>query len=779
MLKNIILLLLFTFSLFAKNEEVTLLLSWKNQFQFAGYYMAIEKGFYDEAGLNVNIKEYDLKRDNAKDVSSRKYEFGIKHSPVILDKIGKYPNLKLLAAINQSSPLILISKKYDTIHDIKNKTINITKNDLDNASIHAMLHFNGVNTHDYVSTNTQFNLDRFINDEMDFRTAYVSNEPFTLANMKIPFNIFDPKDYGYDFYSDILFTSEELIKEKPQVVKGFYYASMKGWKYAYAHMDETINVILRHYNTQNRTKDALFFEANTLKKLAYVDNIKFGNINPIKLKEISTTLHLLGLVNTQVRVNYDDFIYHHAKQDSINTELILKQLYQKYKDYIKVLAILFLFIILGMFYLRYKLKSLLKLKILELDKSYKLFDEYTIASRTDISGKINYVTKAFCEASGYTKAELIGQTHRLLKEKNALDKSYYKDMWMSISSGHTWQGEFKNITKDGSRYWTKAVISPLFDEKKNIVGYEGVRQDITVKKILEEYNQQLKEDVKEKTVKLKKYTKYLNTLFDINPNITYVLSGNELTRVNKAFLDFTGFSCLEEFLTQHRCICELFTKEKYQKEDKNSNIHCHINKNVTILKDGIEHLFTLSSQRFIADEEEQQLISLEDITEIQKLAVTDKLTGIYNRVRIDDEIAINHSYYTEHGDTFSIILIDIDFFKRVNDKHGHLIGDEVLKDFAKVIKKNIRETDTLGRWGGEEFLIICPHTNAEGAFLVAQTIRENISKHIFSRGLKMTLSAGISNIDNCKDIDTLLTLTDEALYKAKESGRNRVVSHPC
>lgn len=779
MLKNTILFLLLSSTLFAKNEDVTLLLSWKNQFQFAGYYMAIEKGFYDEVGLNVHIKEYDLKRNNAKEVSSQKYEFGIKHSPLIVDKLNKYSNLKFLAAINQSSPLILISKKYDTLEDIKNKTLNITENDLDNASIHAMLHFNGLSTHDYVSTNAKFNLNKFIDNKIDFRTAYSSNEPYLLKKMNIPFNIFDPKDYGYDFYSDILFTSKELIEEKPKMVKGFYSASMKGWRYAYKNIDETIEVILKHYNTQNKTKGALLFEAYTLQKLAFKDDVEFGNINSDRLKEISTALNLLGLVPKHGNINYDDFIYNIAKIDSLNTQYMVKQLYQKYHIHIRVIFILFIFTVIGVIYLRYKLKSLLLIKTIELDKSYKLFDEYTIASRTDLSGKIVYVTKAFCEASGYAKAELIGQNHRLLKEEGALDKSVYKDLWMSIKSGHVWQGEFKNITKDGSRYWTNAVISPLFDQKNSVVGYEGVRHDITIKKVLEEYNQQLKEDVKEKTLKLKKYTKYLTTLFDINPNITYVLSENRLTHVNKAFLDFTGFSSLEEFLTEHECICELFKKEKYQEENENSEIHCQMNKKVTIVKDGIEHLFTLSTQRFIADEEEQQLISLEDITEIQKLIVTDKLTGVYNRVKIDEEIDANHSYYTQHGDTFSIILMDIDFFKDVNDKHGHLVGDEVLKDFAKVMKNSIRTTDILGRWGGEEFLIICPHTDSQGAYLVAQTIRENITKHIFSRSLKMTVSAGIANINDCKDIDALLTASDEALYRAKESGRNRVESHKC
>jgi len=779
MFKNIILFLLFTSSLFAKNEEVTLLLSWKNQFQFAGYYMAIEKGFYNEVNLNVTLKEYDLKRDIAQEVSTRKYEFGIKHSPVILDKISKYPNIKLLAAINQSSPLVLISKKYNNIDNLNGKTINLTKDDLANASINAMLNLNGSNRDNFISTKAKFRLDDFIKGRIDFRTAYSSNEPYSLKKMNIKFTIFDPKDYGYDFYSDILFTSKELINEKPQVVEGFYKASLKGWDYAYSHIDETIEIILKLYNTQNRTKGALLFEAKTLKKLAFVDNVEFGNINPIKLKEISTTLHLLGFVQKYSGVNYNDFIYQIAQRDNLNTKYILLRLYNKYSDLVKTISLLLLFIIFGVLYLRYKLKYLLKIKTLELDKSYKLFDEYTIASRTDLSGKITFVTQAFCEASGYTKHELIGQNHRLLTEEGALEKSYYKDMWLSISSGHTWHGEFKNITKNGLGYWTKAVISPLFNEKGEVIGYEGVSHDITIKKVLEEFNQKLEEDVKEKTFKLKKYTKYLDTLFDINPNITYVLNENQLTLVNKAFLDFTDVDSLEEFLTKHQCICELFKKEKYKQKLQHDTLHCNTNKKVTIVKDGVEYLFILTTQEFTVDRVEQQLITLEDITELQNLAVTDKLTGIYNRVKLDEEILINYSYFLEHNDVFSLILLDIDFFKNVNDSYGHLIGDEVLKSFSNVISQNIRTTDILGRWGGEEFLIICPHTDLQGALLVAQSIRKAIAKHIFSRNLHMSISAGVCDIKECKDIDVLITGADTALYKAKENGRNRVESYQC
>ena len=143
MKKILVLLFLLTSLLQANKKNVTLVLPWKHQFQFAGYYVAKEMGFYEKAGLHVTLKEYDLKRDNTKDVASQKYDFGVGHSSLILDKLNKYPNIKLLSAIHQSSPLILISKKRDDITSLKNiagKTIMMSRDQTTTASVNAMLY---------------------------------------------------------------------------------------------------------------------------------------------------------------------------------------------------------------------------------------------------------------------------------------------------------------------------------------------------------------------------------------------------------------------------------------------------------------------------------------------------------------------------------------------------------------------------------------------------------------------------------------------------------------
>lgn len=119
-------------------------------------------------------------------------------------------------------------------------------------------------------------------------------------------------------------------------------------------------------------------------------------------------------------------------------------------------------------------------------------------------------------------------------------------------------------------------------------------------------------------------------------------------------------------------------------------------------------------------------------------------------------------------------MLDIDHFKAVNDTYGHNTGDMVLQEFAKILQSTCRETDTVGRWGGEEFLIICPDTNREAALTLAETIRANIEANDFPRVEQVTASLGVGLCQPDDNIDTVMERTDAALYQAKANGRNQI-----
>ena len=164
-----------------------------------------------------------------------------------------------------------------------------------------------------------------------------------------------------------------------------------------------------------------------------------------------------------------------------------------------------------------------------------------------------------------------------------------------------------------------------------------------------------------------------------------------------------------------------------------------------------------------------------DITakkELEKLATIDKLTGIYNRRSIDEFLQIEIEVAKRHSQALSLILIDIDHFKSVNDTYGHQTGDEVLKQTTKIISQNLRKSDIFGRWGGEEFVIISPQANKDETFKLAEKLRVAVENHKFDTVEHKTISIGIAELDNNDDEKVLIEKADKALYEAKNGGRN-------
>ena len=159
---------------------------------------------------------------------------------------------------------------------------------------------------------------------------------------------------------------------------------------------------------------------------------------------------------------------------------------------------------------------------------------------------------------------------------------------------------------------------------------------------------------------------------------------------------------------------------------------------------------------------------------LKNISITDQLTRVFNRMHIDEILQIQQYRYNRAQELCSIILIDIDYFKSVNDEFGHLIGDKVLIEFANVLQSSIREGDTLGRWGGEEFLIILPHTNLEQTILLAQKLRVIIENTLFTVVKHKTASFGVASFKGQMDIENLIDKADKALYQSKKNGRNCV-----
>ena len=290
------------------NEDISLQLKWKHAFQFAGYYMALEKGYYEQAGLNVTIIEGGPDHSPLKHVVSNEGHYGISDSGIMVAHAKGQP-VKVIAAVFQHSPLALAVRKNSGIRsfkELRGKRIMMQQDEMD-ASIVAALHKAGLTNSDFIRQNTSFNLDDLINGNTDAFSVYISDQPHQLKERGIPYRLLEPMEYDIDFYGDILFTSRKEVDRHPERVAAFKRASIQGWQYALDHVDESIQLIRSKYNSQNLSLRQLHFEASKTANMVLKDEIELGYISEYRWKQIAKTYISLGLISNGYQLN--DFIY--------------------------------------------------------------------------------------------------------------------------------------------------------------------------------------------------------------------------------------------------------------------------------------------------------------------------------------------------------------------------------------------------------------------------------------------------------------------------------------
>lgn len=292
-------------SLLANDKKsINVQLKWLDQFEFAGYYIAKEKGFYDNYNLDVNFLKFDSNVDIVESVTSKKADFGISSSSLIIEK-SKGKDILLLTAIFQSSPLVLLSlkeKNIKNISNIRNKRIMLANDQENFATIQTMLNSGGIDRKEINIIPHTFDVKDLIKNNTDLMTAYTTNELVTLDNMNIPYNILHPKEYGFDFYEDILFTTNIFKEQNPETVKNFLKATLKGWYYAFENIDETAQIIYEKYNSQNKSLKTLIDEAKKMRPLVFDENGLIGNIDENKVKLISNTYLILKMMTNNIDI---------------------------------------------------------------------------------------------------------------------------------------------------------------------------------------------------------------------------------------------------------------------------------------------------------------------------------------------------------------------------------------------------------------------------------------------------------------------------------------------
>ena len=274
-------------------EKATLQLKWKHQFQFAGYYAALEKGFYRDAGFDVTIREAQEGRDPVDIVLAGEADYGVGASELVLRRVKGQP-IVVLAAILQHSPLVLLARGrgVNSVHDLAGKRVMLLPHE---TELYAYLHREGLSRDRIVEVPHTFSPDDLVKGKVEALSAYSTDETFVLNQKRFQYSIFSPRSSGIDFYGDSLFTSEKLVKRDRARVAAFRQASLRGWQYAMDHPAEIADLIIARYG-QRHSREHLLFEAEEMRRLMQPQLIEIGHMNPGRWQGMAQVYAEIGML---------------------------------------------------------------------------------------------------------------------------------------------------------------------------------------------------------------------------------------------------------------------------------------------------------------------------------------------------------------------------------------------------------------------------------------------------------------------------------------------------
>ncbi len=406
----------------------------------------------------------------------------------------------------------------------------------------------------------------------------------------------------------------------------------------------------------------------------------------------------------------------------------------------------------------------------ENEEKFRAMIESSLAGAFIYRDTYVYVNKAFEDITGYSADELRTMAPQLVLEKK-LQENFQKIGQQRIKGQLLSTSDYQNVTivrKDGEQRIVKLTVSTI----KYRGEYAGAGTIMDITDLMEE------KKVHNLLAKALKQTDDIVYITDIHGNITYV---NDSTLKNYGYTK-------EELLGKN---AKIFASGKHEKSFykkfwktilSGENYH-YIMMNQT--KNGnLLYEEKVITPIFNEDNEIESFVSTgTNITKrialekkLEKMAVIDNLTNIYNRHKLNELISNELEQVKRYNEDAVIVMFDIDHFKHINDTYGHDVGDEVLKFLSHMVLKSIRKVDVVGRWGGEEFILILSHIDLGHAYSKVEAIRKKIENSLIDGNYKITVSFGMTQFLQTDTKAKLLKRVDDALYEAKKSGRNKVIA---
>lgn len=482
--KLVFIILLSYQSLFSDEKSISIQLNWKYQFEYAGFIIAKEKGFYKNAGFNVQLKEFQNTTNTLDDVIKNRVEFGITDSLLMIERQNN--DVILLANYLKQSPLVIAANSsIKHPKDLENKSFMSSRERIINTPLDFMFKHLGVIYNNITFKENTYDVHELINNKIDAMEVYKSNEVYLLQKSNINYNLLEPKDYGFNSGAINMFTSKDTInKLGKEKVSLFVEATNKGWKYALENIDETINLIYTKYNgTLNKSKDALLFEANEIKKLFLLNQYEIGQINKDELYRWYDILNNYGLIKNTDR--YEEFLFNQEWKEKTYT-----------KEQISIFIVSVIFLVLIMLIVLYFSKSKAKLleeknkQIQAQQKAFKtLFDDASDGLSIMKEGRFLDCNKAFIKLFGFKAKEdvLVFDFNSLMPKyqpngENSVDE-YEKMIQHTLKNGSS-NFEFMHKKLDNKEFWLEITLTNMILNNDNVI--HTVWRDISQRKELEQ-----------------------------------------------------------------------------------------------------------------------------------------------------------------------------------------------------------------------------------------------------------------------------------------------------
>lgn len=395
----------------------------------------------------------------------------------------------------------------------------------------------------------------------------------------------------------------------------------------------------------------------------------------------------------------------------------------------------------------------------------------------DLNGKYILCNKRFEDLYNTKIENIIGKTDYDFVNKDLADFFRKYDKLALTSNNNVSSFKEMQFSSDGHKEYVHTTKTKILDKDGNVLGILGIGRDTTT--------------IKQYQDELEKQHNFIETILNMQPTMILLTNGEKVIFVNHTLLDFYKCKNLYEFINNFGCICNTFIKndiffhlgkvseKKHWVEEINKLPKEYRLVSIKSFDDGENKIFRLVSKNY---NENFHIITLNDVTEtinkqfeLEDKNIHDKLTNSYNREFFENNIkSILYDNKQNRVET-AIVMIDIDYFKRVNDNFGHDVGDIVLKELVNLMRLKSRDLkDLLIRWGGEEFLMVLPVKDMEYLYSTLEKYRMIIQEHNFSIVKKITCSFGSTLYITNENVNDAIKRADIALYESKAKGRNQV-----